>query len=62
VVKAAEAEAEAKFLQGQGIARQRQAIIAGLRDSVKVGCFGEGYRKESGERSQDALAQVYCTV
>lgn len=35
VVKAAEAEAEAKFLQGQGIARQRQAIIAGLRDSVK---------------------------
>lgn len=35
VVKAAEAEAEAKFLQGQGVARQRQAIIAGLRDSVK---------------------------
>lgn len=35
VVKAAEAEAEAKFLQGQGVARQRQAIITGLRDSVK---------------------------
>eukprot|EP00798_Chlamydomonas_sp_ICE-L_P031387 gene31387-6545_t len=35
VVKQAEAEAESKFLQGQGIARQRQAIIAGLRDSVK---------------------------
>lgn len=34
VVKAAEAESEAKFLQGQGIARQRQAIIHGLRDSV----------------------------
>ena len=34
-MKAAEAEAEAKYLQGQGIARQRQAIVAGLRDSVK---------------------------
>jgi regulator of protease activity HflC (stomatin/prohibitin superfamily) len=34
VVKAAEAESEAKYLQGQGIARQRQAIITGLRDSV----------------------------
>ncbi|GBF98818.1 hypothetical protein Rsub_11583 [Raphidocelis subcapitata] len=33
-VKAAEAEAEARFLQGQGIARQRQAILNGLRDSV----------------------------
>lgn len=35
VVKAAEADAEAKFLAGQGIARQRQAIVAGLRESVK---------------------------
>lgn len=34
IVKAAEAEAEAKFLAGQGIARQRQAIINGLRESV----------------------------
>jgi hypothetical protein len=34
MVKAAEADAEAKFLQGQGMARQRQAIISGLRDSV----------------------------
>lgn len=33
-VKAAEAEAEARYLQGQGIARQRQAILNGLRDSV----------------------------
>ncbi len=33
-VKAAEAEADAKILQGQGIARQRQAILGGLRDSV----------------------------
>lgn len=34
VVKAAEAEAESKYLAGVGIARQRQAIIAGLQDSV----------------------------
>lgn len=34
VVKKAEAEAEAKYLAGQGVARQRQAIIAGLRESV----------------------------
>lgn len=34
VVKAAEADAEAKFLSGTGIARQRQAIINGLRESV----------------------------
>ena len=32
MVKAAEAESEAKY---QGMARQRQAIIAGLCDSVK---------------------------
>eukprot|EP00877_Chromochloris_zofingiensis_P007450 jgi/Chrzof1/2959/Cz12g06030.t1 len=35
VVKDAEAEAEAKYLQGAGVARQRQAIISGLRESVK---------------------------
>lgn len=33
-VKAAEAEAEARYLQGQGISRQRMAILNGLRDSV----------------------------
>merc|ERR1719329_1856821 len=35
-VKEAEAEAEAKFLAGQGIARQRQAIMEGLRESVNA--------------------------
>eukprot|EP00930_Biecheleria_cincta_P045485 TRINITY_DN31345_c0_g2_i1.p1 TRINITY_DN31345_c0_g2~~TRINITY_DN31345_c0_g2_i1.p1 ORF type:complete len:389 (+),score=76.67 TRINITY_DN31345_c0_g2_i1:132-1169(+) len=34
VVKAAEAEADAAQLQGEGIARQRRAIIDGLRDSI----------------------------
>ncbi|KAJ7541772.1 hypothetical protein O6H91_10G075700 [Diphasiastrum complanatum] len=33
-VKRAEAEAESKYLSGLGIARQRQAIVDGLRDSV----------------------------
>lgn len=35
VVKAAEAEAESKALQGQGIANQRKAIIEGLKESVE---------------------------
>ncbi|CAM6036860.1 unnamed protein product [Sphagnum compactum] len=33
-VKRAEGEAEAKYLAGVGIARQRQAIVDGLRESV----------------------------
>lgn len=33
-VKAAEAEAEAKFLQGQGVARMRTAIADGFKDSM----------------------------
>ena len=35
VVKKAEAEAESKALQGQGIANQRKAIIEGLQNSVE---------------------------
>lgn len=37
VVKAAEAQADAAQLQGEGIARQRRAIIDGLRDSITHG-------------------------
>ena len=33
-IKAASAEAESKALQGQGIARQRAAIVQGLKDSI----------------------------
>ena len=33
-VKAAEADAESKYLSGVGVARQRAAIIDGLRDSI----------------------------
>merc|ERR1711939_951674 len=40
VVKAAEADAEAKELSGQGVARQRKAIVDGLKESVVQ--FNEG--------------------
>mmetsp|Transcript_264 Transcript_264/g.804 ORF Transcript_264/g.804 Transcript_264/m.804 type:complete len:104 (+) Transcript_264:731-1042(+) len=33
-VKAAEAEAESKYLSGVGVARQRKAIVDGLRNSI----------------------------
>lgn len=38
-VKAAEAEAEARYLSGLGVARQRKAIVQGLQESV--GAFAE---------------------
>lgn len=34
LVKAAEADAESKYLSGVGVAKQRKAIVDGLRDSV----------------------------
>ena len=34
MVKKAEAEAEAKYLSGVGIAKQRQAITDGLRENI----------------------------
>jgi len=34
-VKAAEAEGESKYLRGVGVAKERQAIVEGLRDSVQ---------------------------
>merc|ERR1712232_204948 len=37
VVKAAEAAADAAQLQGEGVARQRRAIVEGLRDSIQHG-------------------------
>lgn len=40
VVKRAEAEAESMYLSGIGVAKQRKAIMEGLRDSV-VGFSGE---------------------
>jgi regulator of protease activity HflC (stomatin/prohibitin superfamily) len=56
VVKAAEADAEAKYLAGMGIARQRQAIINGLRESVK-----EFSSEVNGVNSHDALELMLVT-
>ena len=56
VVKKAEAEAESKALQGQGIANQRRAIIEGLQVSV------EQFQKAvEGASSRDVMQLVLVT-
>ncbi len=55
VVKRAEAEAESKKLQGQGVAAQRRAIIDGLRDSVAK------FATETGVNPQEAMQLVTLT-
>jgi len=52
VVKKAEAEAESKALQGQGIANQRKAIIEGLQGSI------EGFQKVVGGASTSDVMQL----
>src|SRR5579871_1667073 len=52
VVKKAEAEAESKALQGQGIANQRKAIIEGLRGSI------EGFQKAVGATTTSEVMQL----
>jgi regulator of protease activity HflC (stomatin/prohibitin superfamily) len=55
-VKQAEAEAESKALQGDGVARQRQAIIKGLQSSV------EAFKGAvEGSTAQDVMAMVLMT-
>ncbi|MFZ0336758.1 MAG: SPFH domain-containing protein [Terracidiphilus sp.] len=55
-VKQAEAEAESKALQGDGVARQRQAIIKGLQSSV------ESFKGAvEGSTAQDVMAMVLMT-
>src|SRR5690242_13956901 len=56
LVKQAEAEAESKRLQGEGIANQRKAIVEGLRDSVAK--FSESVE---GATPKDAMAMVLLT-
>jgi regulator of protease activity HflC (stomatin/prohibitin superfamily) len=56
LVKKAEAEAESKRLQGEGIANQRKAIVAGLRESITT--FSEAV---TGATPQDAMALVLLT-
>src|ERR1700760_154613 len=55
-VKQAEAEAQSKALQGQGIAAARQAIIDGLRSSI------EHFRESvPGSTAEDVMALVLLT-
>ena len=55
-MKQAEAEAESKRLQGEGIANQRKAIISGLKDSV------EDFAKAvQGSTPQDVMQLVLMT-
>lgn len=56
LVKKAEADAESKRLQGEGIANQRKAIIEGLRDSVEK--FSTSVE---GATPRDAMAMVLLT-
>jgi regulator of protease activity HflC (stomatin/prohibitin superfamily) len=55
-VKAAEAEAQSKALQGRGIADQRKAIVEGLRESVDT-----FQRSVPGATAQDVMNLVLMT-
>ncbi|EYU20844.1 hypothetical protein ABFS83_11G017400 [Erythranthe nasuta] len=55
-IKRAEGEAESKYLSGLGIARQRQAIVDGLRDSVIA--FSENV---PGTSAKDVMDMVLVT-
>lgn len=55
-VKSAEGDAESKALQGKGIADQRQAIVAGLRDSVD-----EFQKSVPGTTAKDVMNLVLMT-
>jgi len=54
MVKAAEADAEAKFLSGQGIARMRKAVADGFRDSMQS-------MSQGGLSPQDAMHMMITT-
>lgn len=55
-VKAAEADAQSKALQGKGVADQRKAIIEGLRDSVE-----EFQQAVQGSTAHDVMTLVLMT-
>jgi regulator of protease activity HflC (stomatin/prohibitin superfamily) len=60
-VKAAEGEAQSKALQGRGIADQRQAIVAGLRDSVDEFRKDEFRKSVPGTTAKDVMNLVLMT-
>lgn len=55
-VKAAEADADAKELAGRGVARQRKAMVDGLKDT-----FNEFADKVPGSSSQDVMELLLLT-
>lgn len=55
-IKAAEAEAESKYLSGLGVARQRKAIVDGLKDVV-----ADFSQNVSGATAQDVLDLLLIT-
>lgn len=56
LVKAAEADAESKYLSGVGVARQRKAIVDGLRESIV-----EFQGNVSGTNSKDVIDLLLLT-
>jgi len=55
-VKSAEAEAESKYLSGVGVAKQRKAIVDGLKSSIVD--FSEGVQ---GTKSKDIMDLLLLT-
>jgi regulator of protease activity HflC (stomatin/prohibitin superfamily) len=55
MIKAAEAEAASKRLQGEGIANERRAIAAGIKDSVEM------LQSTAGVEASEALATLTLT-
>eukprot|EP00301_Raphidiophrys_heterophryoidea_P013221 c20588_g1_i1.p1 GENE.c20588_g1_i1~~c20588_g1_i1.p1 ORF type:complete len:298 (-),score=101.23 c20588_g1_i1:134-979(-) len=56
LVKAAEADAESKYLSGLGVAKQRKAIVAGLQESVS-----EFQNRVHGTSAKDVLSLLMMT-
>lgn len=56
IVKAAEGEAEGKKLSGMGVARQRKAIIDGLKENIHEFTAGDG-----GMKTKDVLELMLAT-
>jgi regulator of protease activity HflC (stomatin/prohibitin superfamily) len=62
VVKKAEAEAESKALQGQGIANQRKAIIEGLQNSIEQFRIVVGSASTSEVMQMVLVTQYFDTI
>jgi regulator of protease activity HflC (stomatin/prohibitin superfamily) len=56
LVKAAEADAESKYLSGLGVAKQRKAIVSGLQESVH-----EFQSRVTGTSAKDVLSLLMMT-